>query len=191
MCLFFPWRVGSKPAASGSFEVMDIYKTPKANVLIKKRISQLLCKWFSPLDQELPSVEVRSSPQWNVTDSQILFRSVYPYGFLGEVEKIHRSPSSHRKQNICEIQNETSVEICHQKSNSGDALCKTERLSCAVWFPWRQWYLWDCAAVCWVVVQMVSTGQNVLWYSVEKKKIPRLVFFFIIVLKKSKRLSLL
>lgn len=190
MGLFFPWRVGSKPAASGSFEVMDIYKTPKANVLIKKRISQLLCKWFSPLDQELPSVEVRSSPQWNVTDSQILFRSVYPYGFLGEVEKICRSPSSHRKQNICEIQNETSVEICHQKSNSGDALCKTERLSCAVWFPWRQWYLWDCAAVCWVVVQMVSTGQNVLWYSVEKK-IPRLVFFFIIVLKKSKRLSLL
>lgn len=170
MGLFFPWRVGSKPAASGSFEVMDIYKTPKANVLIKKRISQLLRKWFSPLDQELPSVEVRSSPQWNVTDSQILFRSVYPYGFLGEVEKICRSPSSHRKQNICEIQNATSVEICHQKSNSGDALCKTERLSCAVWFPWRQWYLWDCAAVCWVVVQMVSTGQNVLWYSVEKKK---------------------
>lgn len=169
MGLFFPWRVGSKPAASGSFEVMDIYKTPKANVLIKKRISQLLCKWFSPLDQELPSVEVRSSPQWNVTDSQILFRSVYPYGFLGEVEKICRSPSSHRKQNICEIQNATSVEICHQKSNSGDGLCKTERLSCAVWFPWRQWYLWDCAAVCWLVVQTVSTGQNVLWYSVEKK----------------------
>lgn len=92
--------MGSKPAASGSFEVIDFYKTPEANVLIKKRISQLLCKWFSPLDQELPSVEVRSSPQWNVTDSQILFRSVYPYGFLGEVEKKYTEAHLHIENKI-------------------------------------------------------------------------------------------
>lgn len=83
---------------------------------------------------------------WNITGNMILFWSVYPYEFLGEKGKIHRSPSLHRTKNICEIHNASSVEICNQKSNSGDALCKTEYLSCTVWFPWRQWYLWDCAA---------------------------------------------
>lgn len=60
-----PLKSRSKSAASASFEVMDFYKTHKANVLIKKIKIKNLNYCVNGFDflfvQELPSAEEQSS----------------------------------------------------------------------------------------------------------------------------------